>query len=817
MTKYIKIVVKGLVQGIGYRPFVAETAEKLNISGNVRNDAGVVTIIAGGRKQDIESFVTALRTDAPAYANVTDMTIEETYCKPESGFIIVKSTREEDNTFPYVPADLPTCGDCARELFDPDNRRFRHPFISCTSCGPRYSIIKKLPYDRENVTMSAFDMCQDCVSEYTGIGDRRRHAQTICCNECGPVLEFIDEDGNRIKGNKTAYDKALLALNNSRVVAIKDIGGYHLACNPYDKGAVEKLREIKVRERKPFAVMFKNVDEIKKYCHVSKQEKGLLESAARPIVLLRKRKDGLKFALGVCDESPDIGAMLPCNPVQLMLMEDCGPLIMTSANISGAPMFTENEDVIKWLSGKADILAHNRDILAPLDDSIVRVVSGKCIVIRRARGYVPSPVMLENVVSDSSALGSTVSDSMGNNTCNNTHNNPTILAAGADLKACLCLLESNCAVLSGYHGDLENTTCMELYTKEIARMKEIFLAEPDVYVVDKHPGYNSAQLFGEMYKMKASAERKDESQNGAKDRAAKLLEVQHHRAHVASVIAEHSIKGSVIGFAFDGTGYGDDGSVWGSEVFYGKACELKRVAHLKTVKLTGSDESSKNARNSMYAYLTHNDEAVNLIKANLHRFKGFEADRIEIMKKAFAMKLNCVDSSSMGRLFDAVSALLNICNYNSFEAEAAIALENAAYKFYTDNSDGSKNLPGLSDIRIEVKEEKDKDGGIMLIGDTSQLMLSLVKSVCDGKETGYIAYSFIMAVAEFILEVALRIRECNTVVLSGGTFQNRLLLEKAISLLNENGFMVYINEKVPSNDGGICLGQAYIAVCQEGK
>jgi len=710
-----KIFVWGLVQGVGFRPFVLRLAQEENITGYVKNKGALVEIIAQGEEQALKSFSQRLACCLPKGAEVWDIGIALLDTAQIYKEFYIESSSSSDDMLPLVLPDIATCDTCKNELFDKKNRRFRHPFISCTVCGPRYSVLKQLAYDRCNTVLQPFPLCDACSREYYNTEDIRCYAQTICCNACGPELFYTD------KGNP--IENAVRALQNGSVIAVKDIGGFHFSCNANDEKAVLALRQLKLREEKPFAVLFKDVESIRAYAAVNDREEALLKSSAAPIVLLVKKQD---FAAAVCSNSGDVGAMLPSNPIQHMLAASVDfPLVMTSANITGEPILTNNEAVLElyksspYLSG---VLYHNRDILTPLDDSVARVVAGRTQLLRRARGYVPLPIALPE------------------------KSDKIILAAGGDLKAAFCIVKDNFAYLSQYFGDLENERVFETYLKNIAHMEQLLLLKHHFAVSDMHPGYYSS-----------SAIQAD-------------LSVQHHYAHIASVIAEHHIKGDVLGFAFDGTGFGTDESVWGGEVIVCSSSGYHRAEHVRPVKLFGGNTVSKDAEKVLGCYLNELGLCNNpMIKAVLNSGTG------------------CFGSTSMGRLFDAAAALLEIEKENSFEGKCAIALEQAARSA---NHDVQLAFPNW-DWHILIMQ--------MLDAKHNQ------ENVCD------IALGFHYAVANEILNAARRFKIKN-IALSGGVFANRILTERAIQLLEADGFTVYINEKVPCNDGGICLGQAYMAI-----
>lgn len=760
MTK--KFTIKGLVQGIGYRPFVAMLADELNISGWVRNTGGIVTVLASG--EQLDEFYRRLSTEVPTGGFVTEIKIENVdnfNLDMEDCFEILESDEDEGDNLPLIPADIATCDRCRQELFDSHNRRYMHPFISCTLCGPRYSILERLPYDRDTITMKDFDMCPDCKVEYTAKKDIRRHAQTIACPKCGPKLEFL-KISDKISDNVTEcgkvdnivdirnendldsdISKAIQFLNIGGILAIKDIGGYHLACNPYNEKTVAALRILKHREAKAFAVMFAQTSQVMKFCRVAPKEKELLESPTRPIVLLHRKKS---FPQNVCLNSPDIGAMLPCNPLQLILAEKCGPLIMTSGNASGDVLEIDNEKMQSWLERRvADsefsklkvpvaMLSHDRRILRPMDDSVMKVIKGRTQFIRRGRGHVPNPIPV---------------DISGE-----------VFATGGDLKACFCYVKNGLAYVSQHLGDLESVSCQQFYKNEMTAMARIFGFKPNTIITDLHPGYFSRAIGEEL----------------AQSHNLPIKHIQHHKAHVAAVIAEHHLKGQVLGFAFDGTGFGEDGTVWGSEVFLwddkSKISDMQRVHHLKPVKLIGGDEGAKNCDT--------------ILTGMLHASGLDEIDvnpNASLLTAALDKDINTITSTSMGRLFDAVSAMLDICHYNSYESQAPVELENLA-------ATAEEGYP------LFISDD----------GDTTTLFNEIKNAIECKIPTAKIARGFIEAVADYVIRIALN-HNIKQVVLSGGTFLNRILTEKVITKLEEKDFKVYIAEQLPPGDGGICLGQ----------
>ena len=799
MDNYIqKIVVTGLVQGIGFRPFVAELAEELKLAGQVKNLGGVVEIIISGNKQAVDTFIHRLnlvsesnalpgcRIDSIKQVSWDDVSQEErNEASVWDGRFHIAESKKTRELRRFLPVDLPTCDRCAEEIHDPSNRRYRYPFISCTACGPRFSIQKAVPYDRETITMDSFAMCDACREEYTQKGNIRRHAQTIACEVCGPKLRYVTADGagnGNTDSSKQAIAQAIADLKEGKIGAIKDIGGFHFAFSPLHREAARRLREFKHRDKKPFAVMFPDIDAVKEYCSLSETEENLLLSSSRPIVLLKKKKD---FVPEVCGESDRIGALIPCNPLQILLLEETGPLVMTSANRGGEPMIISDEEMEKHLWNGIDfMLTHDREILTPLDDSIYQVTeispNAKPYVqiLRRARGLVPEPVALKRKLTEDT------------------------FAAGGDLKAVFALGRNELVYLSQHFGDLEDVRCMESESHGLLRMEELLEMKPKSVVCDMHPAYVSVQKAQQM--------------SGEKGASAKLLHIQHHHAHIASVIAEHGLYGKVLGIACDGTGYGTDGTIWGSEFLLCQDERMIRAGHFSMVKLLGADTGAKQADMTLLSYMLEARERGYDVEAFWE--KAISTDRTlppknyVLQEMAWKQNINTVCSSSMGRLFDAAAALLDICHFNSYEGECAIMLEQSAHKgkrmidtkAYAGSSDAERKA--VLHAKCQKADGVRQVDGVKLLADMYHLK--------DRYSKEEMAYLFHHAVAEAIVELAEQIckeMQITQVALSGGTFLNRILLAEVMEGLQERGKAVYINGKVPCGDGGIALGQMYLA------
>ena len=746
----LHLTVFGVVQGVGYRPFVAEHARSRGLTGTVKNSGGMVEILVSGENRAVSDFSHFLLENGPEGAAVLQIREEILPDLPFDSFRIIESSADAANDFgpPVFPPDLPMCETCEKELSDPNNRRYRYPFISCASCGPRYSILKALPYDRENTAMADFPMCAPCAEEY-GKG-RRRHAQTISCHGCGPQLLFRAMDGTVFQ-KEEAFQKAVELLNRGSVLALKGVGGYQLACLPTNPEAVRRLRLLKGREKKPFAVMFPSLESIREACTVTPLEEKLLASSARPIVLLQKVYR--PFCAEVSGESCSLGAFLPCTGLHQMLTEACGPLVMTSANPTSEPILYRDGDVLNWNSPDlAGVLYHTREIVTPQDDSVARVACGTVQILRRSRGYVPLPVRFRKSAARS------------------------ILAMGGDLKSSFCLLSGQNAYVSQYFGDLESSRAFQNFRDGMERMERIFGIVPELIACDLHPGYLSSRCAHEAAK-------------------GQLIEIQHHHAHAASVMAEHGLD-SCIGVIFDGTGFGTDGTVWGGEFLMCRGAEFERKAHLSRILLCGGDAAAVNAS----------------LLADCYRHAlGLKSggENFSLISAALEQKINTAESSSMGRLFDAVSALLSIREKNTYEGECAIALENTAQ--------GEKERNGAGyPLRIRIVPQ---ESGPLLL-DQLDLISQILRALEEGVSAGPIALGFHGAICDAAAEICRRIREETgetRVALSGGVFANLLLLEGCTDRLKKDGFEVFFNSAVPSNDGGLCLGQAWICAQKEQK
>lgn len=769
----LNISVKGKVQGVGFRPFVYNLARELGVKGFIANTAEGVIISAEG--QDLCHFLERLRKDSPPLSNILSIDIAPAVPSSYSDFSIKGSLG--NGSFTLVSPDASVCAACLQELLDPEDRRYLYPFINCTNCGPRYTITRSVPYDRVNTTMNAFKMCPECSAEYEDPLNRRFHAQPNACRKCGPAVSLrVVRTGVAVDGKQDPISETIRLLKEGRIIAIKGLGGFHLACDASNEGAVSELRERKRRNNKPFAVMLPDIGAIKKFCYVSEKEESQLTAEKRPVLLLRK-KEGLGLAAAVSPNNRYAGFMLPYTPLHYLLFyhpfagsggkSNFDALVMTSGNISEEPIVIDNEEALSKLSGIADaFLLHDREIFMRVDDSVIKADDDmiaadagvwprgnpQLFFIRRSRGYVPDPISLGE-------------------------DGPEVLGCGADLKNTFTLTKGRYAIPSQHIGDMENYETLLFFEETLHNLKAVYRVLPEAIAYDPHPAYLSSKWAL--------------SQNGIEK-----YPIQHHYAHIASVMAERGIKEKVIGISFDGTGYGDDGTLWGGEFLIADTKGFKRAGHLDCIPLPGGEMAVKEPWRISLAYLL---EAVGEDVWEYIGPTGFAEkygrEKIEGILKISGMREFSPFSSGAGRLFDAVSALMGVCYENTFEGEAAMALE-------------SLLLDGLDDdypVDIRFKE---------MIGiDSCPVILGILKDLGDRVDKRVIATKFHNTVATAVLRTAVKlsaVHNIRKVALSGGVFQNLYLLKKITYLLRYEGIEVYVNELVPSNDAGISLGQAYI-------
>ncbi|MBS1851041.1 MAG: carbamoyltransferase HypF [Acidobacteria bacterium] len=756
MTARRQIEVAGIVQGVGFRPFVFRLAESRNLSGHIRNTASGVTIEVQGEPSAVNDFLLHLGQEAPPLSRITNITTRELPVVPETEFSILHSQGGE-GVHTLISPDVALCADCLREMLEPADRRYRYPFINCTNCGPRFTIVRSIPYDRAQTSMAVFPMCPECQAEYDDPHNRRFHAQPNACWRCGPRLELRDQAGTRIECADPMAG-ALEKLQAGQVVAIKGLGGFHLAVDALNPVAVRLLRERKRRVEKPFAIMVPNTAAAEEFCVIDDAARRVLESVQRPIVLL-PRLSSSPVAEDVAPGHRELGIFLPYTPLHHLLFAQgkFSALVMTSGNRSEEPIAIANQEAVARLRGLADFfLVHNREILLRCDDSLVRASARGVRQVRRSRGYVPLPVFLKE-------------------------EQPAILAVGGELKNTICLMQGKQAFLSQHLGDLENPEAYKFFLEAIQHLQNILEITPEVVAHDLHPAYFSTHW-------------------ARQQTAVRLVGVQHHHAHIASCMAENHLEGKVIGLALDGTGYGTDGKIWGGEVLVADYAGFERAAHLEYVPMPGGEAAIRDPWRMAIGYLAHHfGEEVHQLP--LPWLRKISRRKIDTLVRMTRQHINSPWTSSCGRLFDAVAALTGIRQTVTYEAQAAVELEAAmgdatdhrAYPFALDPSDGG-----------------------WVIG-TRPLWETLLRDLDKGVPQSVISLRFHQGLMDVLAETVQLVRGrtgFDRVCLSGGTFLNKFLSTKLTSRLASAGFAVYTQNEVPAGDGGLSLGQAMVAAAQ---
>lgn len=826
MREALDLTIKGIVQGVGFRPFVYRCAHELGITGWVLNGTFGVKVHAEGEPADLDAFVMRVHDTAPAAAHIAEIQLADGVLEPCDDFKIVASQQDADEKSTLVSADLATCAACEQELFDPSNRRYRYPFINCTNCGPRFTIIDQLPYDRCNTSMAAFPMCPECAEEYADPLNRRFHAQPDACWECGPKISFavkageanalsgdlllgdhgeerVAEDSGKVNqgerydsgfaitwGNTRAESDAILAqavqlLRQGGILAVKGLGGFHLVCDAENEQAVATLRQRKRREGKPFAVMMENVEMVRTFCQVSEDEQRLLSGSVRPIVLLRL-KPSVQLTPGLADNLYELGVMLPYTPLQMLLMHDFAAaggrmLVMTSGNVHDEPIVTDDAEALRVLGGIADaVLGNNREIRARYDDSVVRILdfgqAGSALqFVRRARGYAPTPLHLADTFA------------APENTC--------ICATGPEQKTTACFLREGDAFVTQHVGDMENALVNDAWFETLERYESLFSITPSLLACDKHPEYLTTKW--------------------AREQQLPRVETQHHHAHIVSALAENGIAEAALGFAFDGTGYGVDGAIWGGEALLCNAVAFERFANFAYVPMPGGAAAVKNPLRMAYGVLWEYDllehPAAQAALAPL-------GDATKLFDQMIEGGINTPHTSSVGRLFDAASALLGICPQPAYESEGAVLLEAAAARAAVS---AGRPGEGAVDERYSIAIQKNvaTEGSTaqdtsVLIFDAAPTFAALLDDMQAGVCADEIALRFHNAFVELIVNASQLFRalyDIPVVALSGGVFLNRYLMEHAVPALVDAGFTVALNREVPPSDGCISLGQAVIA------
>ena len=739
-------MIKGLVQGVGFRPYICRMATKYGLPGEVDNRTDGVSVIVQGDLNTIDKFGKDILKYAPPASNIKSIEINAIEINPYNSFNIV-SSKTIDNQITEISPDIAVCDDCLYDLVN-DPERIDYPFVNCTNCGPRFTIIEGLPYDRPKTTMKSFSMCENCNSEYNDIPDRRFHAQPIACNSCGPVYEY-KIGSKRVRGINLILKEASVQISSGKIIAFKGLGGYHLMCDALNDNAVQELRQRKQRDSKPFAVMFRDIFSAREYCYIDEEEEKEIKSWRRPIVILKQKK---MLSAAISNGLNTIGVMLPYMPVHYMLFKylETPSVVLTSGNISDEPIVTDDLSAEVQLRTIADsFLTYNRQISNRTDDSVIRIIDHKISLFRRSRGYVPRPVDLAFEVEG-------------------------ILALGAEQKNSFCIGKENHALMSQYIGDLKNPATFDFFRETIDRFEDMFRFKPEFVACDLHPDYLSTG-YAELFE---------------KELNIPLLRVQHHHAHIASCMAEHGLDEKVIGISLDGTGFGTDDKLWGGEFLIAGLTDFRRVTHFDYVAMPGGDLAIREPWRIAFSYLfRYFGDSIDY--HSLPVFNSIDAKNLSLVKEMIVNEVNSPMSSGAGRLFDAVSAILGLCSIAAFDSEAPMRLESVIA------CETDEYYPFLMDNTIIFSET-----------------LKSILEELPGKNISAISAKFHNTIVQVILEVSKRIRNetsLNKVILSGGVFQNKYLLERSLQALRRNSFDTFTNHQVPANDGGVSLGQLLIA------
>jgi hydrogenase maturation protein HypF len=756
----MRIAIRGAVQGVGFRPFVYRLATAMKLLGWVLNSPQGVFIEVEGEKEDLDSFLLRLQEEKPEPSFIQSLEFSLLDPLHFTGFEIRSSETGGAQSALILP-DIATCRECLTEVLDPGNRRYRYPFTNCTHCGPRFTIIESLPYDRPNTSMKVFEMCRDCRNEYENPHARRFHAQPNACPVCGPKLQLWDVSGNLLSSEDEALLGAAEAVREGKIVAVKGLGGFHLIADARNEDAVADLRLRKHREEKPFALMYASLEQIQEDCTVSPMEARLLGSAESPIVLLERKPHGeaTGIAPNVAPDNPYLGAMLPYTPLHHLLMQELSsPMIATSGNLSDEPICIDEREALARLAGIADLfLVHNRPIVRHVDDSILRVVLGRELVLRRARGYAPLPIHCSRLA-------------------------PGSLAVGAHLKNTVALTVDDNVFLSQHIGDLENKEASEAFQGVIRSFRHLYRVDPARVIADLHPDYLSTKF--------------------ARECGIPLLSIQHHYAHVAACMAENELEGRVLGISWDGTGYGLDGTIWGGEFLLTDETSFTRTAAFRKFRLPGGAPAIKEPRRTALGVLYEILGKSVFEQRDATPVRFFSDQEISVLSQMLQKGIQSPWTSSVGRLFDAVSSLSGLRQTIKFEGQAAMELE-----FAIGFENTGETYPFAVSNEVEAAPSASAPG---MIVDWEPMIRAILKDVRDAIPLARIAIKFHNTLVEIIIEVARRVSE-ERVVLTGGCFQNKFLLEHAVQRLEAEGFRPYWHQRVPPNDGGIALGQIFAA------
>jgi len=755
--KRLRIEIEGAVQGVGFRPFVYRLARNLRLAGWVVNDVRGVVIEVEGDPAALERFLERLEAETPPASRVERQAVTALTTTEGSGFEIRSSPRGGARTAQMLP-DLATCDACLRELFDRDDRRHRYPFINCTHCGPRLSIINSLPYDRPHTTMKSFEMCRDCRREYEDPADRRFHAQPDACSDCGPTVELRDRNGCTVVSGNDAVLRAARAIRDGEIVAVKSLGGFHLMCDATDGAAIERLRKSKPRREKPLALMARDLEQAGTLCRIDDRAATLLRSSEAPIVLLARRPDA-PVDPGVAPDNPTLGVMLAATPLHHLLMHELdSPVVATSGNLADEPLCIDNDDALRRLAGIASaFLVHDRPIARQVDDSVVRILAGRTAMLRRARGYAPRPVPLASTP-------------------------PCLLAVGAQLKNAVAVNAGKRVFVSQHIGDMETPEAIEAFERIVRDYLEMYAMRPEAIVHDLHPDYFTTRW----------AQQRGNDKHPTLEDLPRIA-VQHHHAHLASCLADNAADGPALGVIWDGTGYGTDGTIWGGEFLIGDATGFRRAGHLRTFRLPGGDTAIREPRRAAAGLLWELDGPAGLDR-DLNAPRSFTREERAVLERMLERGINSPLTSSAGRLFDGIAALAGLQLRSSFEGQAAMALEFAVDAAIRDT--------------YPVDLDTADDGTIVV--DWRPLLMAALGDVERRAGPGTIAARFHNALVDTIVRVAQQVGQ-ETVALSGGCFQNAVLLERTQDRLTDAGHRVLVHRRFPPNDGGISLGQIAVA------
>lgn len=746
--KSVSIQIKGIVQGVGFRPYVFNLAHKYDIKGWVNNDEKGVNILLYAKEENIQNFINELKINPPKLAKIDSIEIEKiTNIKEYKSFEIIKST-SSNNKSTIVSPDMSICDDCINEINDNSNFRFNYALTNCINCGPRYSIIKTVPYDRCNTSMADFILCDKCEEEYKNPSNRRYHAQPVACEKCGPSLKLYNQNIINIYNNIEAIKETANLIDKGYIFAIKGLGGFHLVCDATNDETIKRLRNLKCRPNKPYAILFKDIKSIKYYTLLTSKEEEVLNSKEKPIVLVDVSKNSL-LSPYINPNVEKLGCFISYTPLQNLLFRYLkNPIIATSANLKDEPIIRTKEEIFEKLGNIVDfVLDYNREIVNACDDSVIQIVEDNIIKLRNARGYAPTSIKVKKAI------------------------NKKVLSLGANQKSTITLAFENNLISSPHIGDLSTIDSVEYFERTIETFKNFYDFKPEILVCDKHPNYESTKYALKMKEKEPNIE---------------IVQVQHHYAHILSVMAENGLENDVLGFAFDGTGYGDDGNIWGGEVFIANRKEYKRIKHIKYFRLLGGEKAIKEPKRVALSLLFDNFSLDEILLLDNPVVKAFGQNEIKMLYTMWEKGLNAPLTSSIGRLFDAISSFANILHVQTYEGETGLQIEQNYDKCITDT------------YTYTIKNE--------------EIDLScMIKEIVKDSDKKLICSKFINTIVEIILDISNMYKDY-PVVVSGGVFQNKTILSLLIKRFKQVDKVLYFNKEVPSNDGGISFGQAYCII-----